>query len=433
MIGSGPGGVIAAERLARTGKSVVLVEAGPRVKQPDLKKDAGYTLSRYFWYGGMRTTRGNLFMPTMQARNLGGGSVWNSAICLRTPEFVLDRWERGHGLGGLRNGGLDRHFEEVERFMNVQTVDDTVQGRRNELFAAACDEVGFNPVKIERNEDGCKGSGECFTGCPNDAKLSVDRRGIPEFVQAGGRVYTSVAADKLIVQGRRVRGMIGSVVHPKTNKKTHRVRITAKCTIMAAGALATPEILQRSGIDHQGVGTNLRFHPGTMVMGVFRDEVLPWSGATQGYHCLDFLEDGIKLESLWATPSLMAFRFPGFGAQFQSLLGKFSHMASWDAWVSGEDSVGQVRRQRGQRADVTYNIGEGDVRRVQESMAKRHRPRVLESLPAHLPASDGPTLQSPPEWYRYLLNSRWLPMLRLRAPKARYPPWDGALQTSRLK
>jgi len=306
----------------------------------------------------------------MQARNLGGGSVWNSAICLRPPEFVLQRWESDHGLYGFANGGLDRNYRAVEQFMGIKPVDDSVQGARNELFREACDSVGFNATPIHRNEEGCKGSGECFTGCPNDAKLSTDRRGIPELLAAGGRVYTSVACHRLLMQGRTVTGMEGYVLHPSTSEKTHSVRIKARCTILAAGALASPEIMQRSDITGPGVGSNLRFHPGTMVMGLFNDEVLPWSGATQGYHCLDFLRDGIKLESLWATPSLMAFRFPGFGRDFQDLLSKYKNMASWDAWVSGEDSVGSIHRKRGRRADVQYHVGDGDIWRLQESMAK---------------------------------------------------------------
>ena len=66
-------------------------------------------------------------------------------------------------------------------------------------------------------------------------------------------------------------------------------------------------------------------------------------------------------------PSLMAFRFPGWNTVPRR--GQYRNMASWDAWVSGEDSVGHVKRQRGRRADIVYNIGERDME-VQESMAK---------------------------------------------------------------
>lgn len=367
VVGSGPGGAIVAKELAERGRNVIVVEAGPIVREQHVRKDAGNTLARFFWYSGLRTSRGNLFMPTLQAKNLGGGSVWNSAICLRHPEFVRKRWERDHGFS---HPDIDRNYAAVESFMGVKPVDPSIQGVRNERFRDACNEMGYQPTVIERNENGCKGSGECLTSCPNDAKLSTDKRGIPEFLAAGGRVYTSLQVDKLIMSGTRVRGIVGTVREPFTGKKSHRVRITAKTTVLAAGALASPAIMQASGIDHEPVGANLGFHPGTMVMGVFDDVVEPWHGAAQGYHCLDFLEDGIKLESLWATTSLMAFRFPGFGQEFKDKLAMYRNMASWDAWVSGEDSKGWVRHRRGRRPDVYYEVGQGDVERVVESMAK---------------------------------------------------------------
>jgi choline dehydrogenase-like flavoprotein len=369
IVGSGPGGTSAALRLAQEGKSVVVVEAGQRLQRVDFSHEAQSTLSRYFWGGGLRSTRGNLVMPTLQARCLGGGSVFNSAICMRAPDFALERWNDADGLD-LRNGALDPHYDRIEDFWKVKSVPPEIQGRRNELFGLACDELGWTPTPIQRNEEGCKGSGRCFTGCLNDAKQSTDIRGVPELLTLGARVYTSVHVDHLIMDGARVRGVEGYFVDPTTRQKKHRVRITAKTTILAAGAISNPIIAQRSGIDRPAIGANLRFHPGSVVMGAFEEPVEPWSGATQGVHCLDFLEEGVKLESLWAVPSLMAFRFPGVGTDLQDLLGRYKYMAPWDVWVSGEDSVGRVRALPGGRPDLTYDIHQSDVRRAQEGMAK---------------------------------------------------------------
>lgn len=348
---------------------MVLVEVGPVVRTRDFRKEAGSTLARYFFDGGLRRTNGNLFMPTMQARCLGGGSVFNSAICMRAPLFAVDKWRSEHGVTGADPESMRPHYERVESFMGVREVDPAVQGRRNELFAAGCEAVGANATVIARNEEGCRGSSECFTGCPTRAKKSLDVRGVPEMVEAGGRVYTSVRADTLIMDGKRVRGVEGVAIEPFTGKRGARVRITARCTILAAGAIASPVIMQRSGIDRAPIGRNLQFHPGTALMGLFPDEVAPWSGATQGYHCLDFMEDGIKLESLWVAPSLLAFRFPGIGAGLKDLVSRYNHMASWDVWVSGEDSVGRVRARPGGGHDMRYRIEQPDVRRMQEGMA----------------------------------------------------------------
>jgi choline dehydrogenase-like flavoprotein len=370
VVGSGPGGAYLAHRLAALGRSVVLVEVGPVVRTRDFQKEAGQTLARYFFDGGLRRTDGNLFMPTMQARCLGGGSVFNSAICMRAPLFAVDKWRREHGVVGADPESMRSHYERVEAFMHVRDVDSAVQGRRNELFAAGCEAIGATPTVISRNEDGCRGSSQCFTGCPTRAKQSLDIRGVPEMLDDGGRVYTSVRADTLLMDGKRVRGVEGIAIEPFTGKKGERVRITAKCTILAAGALASPVIMQRSGIDRDPIGRNLQFHPGTAMMGLFPDEVAPWSGATQGYHCLDFMEQGIKLESLWVAPSLLAFRLPGIGVGLKDLISRYNNMASWDVWVSGEDSSGRVRARPGGGHSFRYRIEKPDVQRMQEGMAK---------------------------------------------------------------
>ncbi|MBW2256651.1 MAG: NAD(P)-dependent oxidoreductase, partial [Deltaproteobacteria bacterium] len=358
MVGSGPGGALVAHELAKSGKRVIVVEAGPRLRTKDYQQDTGKVLADYFWEGGARTAMGNVVMPTMQARCLGGGSVFNSAICLRATPSSLGRWAEEHGVEGLSPDDLLPHYEAVEAFMGVRPVED------------ACEELGWHGEPIERNEEGCIGSGECVIGCRAGAKLSTDRRGIKEMVELGGRVYTSVQADKLIIRNYRVHGIEGSVVHPSTRKRGQSVRILAKCTILAAGAVATPAIMRHSGLTRDPVGANFRLHPSGFHMGFFKEKVEPWKGATQGYHCLEFLDEGVKLESMWASTALLALRFPGAGKQLKRYLSKYGHAATWATWVSGEDSTGTVRALPNGKPAIAYNLAKGDVRRLQEANAK---------------------------------------------------------------
>lgn len=347
----------------------MVVEAGPIIRATEYRREVGHTMTRYFWDGGMRMARGNAFMPTVQARCLGGGSVFNSAICLRAPQFALQSWERDHGIPGLGSGALDRHYEAIERFQRVRTTRPEVQGARNELFAEACAAMGYKGLPTPRNEEDCQGSAECLTGCPTRAKQSMDVRGLPEILEADGRLYTSVTIDRLLRHGSRVRGAEGWVLDPITRDRTVRFRCTAAVTVLAAGAIHSPVILQRSGFDRDPIGSNLRFHPGTSIAGVFDDDVNPWSGATQGMHCLDFMERGIKLETLWADPALLSFRFPGFGAELKGMFEQYRKMAMWCLWVSGEDSAGRVRALPGGRPDVAYSVQPGDVARMKVGMA----------------------------------------------------------------
>ena len=396
VVGSGPGGAIAARKLASEGKRVIVVEAGKLTPREELPTDSGELLAKYFWDGGLRTTRGNVFLPTLQAKCVGGGSLVNSAICMRPPEWVYDRWRNEHGVDADEASML-ADFEEVEAFMHVTTTPPEIMGKRNELFRQACESLGWSWEATARNVVDCKGSSECFYGCRNGAKQSTDRRGIPEVLNDGGTVYSGVQIEKLIMSGRRCRGVIGRVVDPDTGKRGAEVRITAKRTVLAAGAIATPVICQASGLRREPIGANLRFHPGSIVVGTYDEDIVPWAGATQGYHCNDFLDQGIKLESIWVSTALIAFRMPGLAAEFKDHAAKYRKMAPWDAWVSGEESSGRVRHIPRARPDLTYELKQGDVRRLQEATAKLSEMQfaaganeVLTGLGGHLAVLNSP-------------------------------------------
>ena len=66
-------------------------------------------------------------------------------------------------------------------------------------------------------------------------------------------------------------------MEPFTGKVSHRVRFDARYVVLAAGCMATPVLLQRSGnlANRSGqVGENLQFHPGVAV-----------ATATPGWNC----------------------------------------------------------------------------------------------------------------------------------------------------
>ncbi len=395
VVGSGPAGAIAAWRLASAGVDVVLLEAGPWVRT--FQPDVGRTLASSFWDGGVRVTRGNVLLPTLQARCLGGGSVYNSAICMRPTTGALARWRDAHGID-FTSGELDADFDAVERLMGVKPVAPDVMGRRNELFLEAAKRLGWAAEVIQRNEEGCQGSANCILGCRVGAKLSMDRRSIPEAMALGARVVTGAVVDRLLLSRGRARGVEGHLIN-EAGESAHALRVTAKATVLAAGTIATPALMRRSGLRKPGIGDNLRFHPSTYLLGRFDSEILPWQGATQGAHTTEFLDRGIKLESLWADPAVFSIRFPVEGLAFQEWMARWPQIAVWDGWVSGDDSVGAVR-EVGPRLDLTWNFGARDVKLLQETNAllaemfraagAREVLPGMRGLPAVLSADDAP-------------------------------------------
>ena len=372
VVGSGPGGAVVAKELAEAGRDVVLLEEGPPFAAKDFRQEAGESLHRSMREAGMRSTRGKMFIPTMQAVGLGGGSLFNSAIACRSPDWVFDRWDERTGTAAISRAVLDPHYDRIERFLGIEATPMAVQGERNLKFKLGCDALGISSEPTPRNVQRCKGSGECFTGCRNGAKQSTDVSYVPAAIRAGARVLTSVRAEQVLIEGRRTGGIRGHVVEPFTLDPSYQVEVRAKVVVLAAGCMATPLILLRSGAGNASgyVGNELQLHPGLALMAVFPEPIRPWEGATQGYHSLHFLKEGMKLEVLWAPPAVLAARLPGMGHAFQHHLTTYHRMAPFDVFIAAEHSRGTVRPRRGRwDPDLRFDFAQPDVELIQRGLS----------------------------------------------------------------
>ena len=372
IVGSGPTGAVAAYNLVEMGLDVILLEAGPVRRPADFSRDAARTLAEVCFEGGLRALRGRTLVPTMQARVLGGGSHMNSAICVRTPQFCFDDWRSRHGIQSISREVLDPHYDRIEAFLGVEPTAERFLGRKNTLFREACEAVGISSEPMRRNAVGCNGCSECFTGCPDRAKRSMEVSYIPAAVKQGLRVMTSIQVEQLLHDGRRASGVRGSVVEPAGNRPSHPVEIRARATVLAAGCLATPVILQKSDAPDPArlIGKDLHTHPGAAIMGTFPDPVEPWVGATQGFHSLARLERGYKLEVIWSPPAVLAVRLPGFGAELKEHLSRLRYSAFWDAFFALKHSTGSVRARKGRNLNpiVKYSISTEDMPCIQEGL-----------------------------------------------------------------
>jgi choline dehydrogenase-like flavoprotein len=364
VVGAGPGGAIVAKELAEAGRDVILLEEGPPVGKDEFIQEAGEAMQRLLREGGSRAARGNLVTPTMQAIALGGGSVINSAICARPPDWIFDKWAERTGVRETTLDALIPHFENVERQLGVEPTPEDVQGERNLRFKAGCEALGISCEPTWRNVQGCRGSGECFTGCRNGAKKSVDVSYVPAAIRAGARVYTSIRVERVVTDGRTARAVQGRIVEPYTQRVTGRARFDAKMVVLAAGCMATPLILLKSKIANSSglVGKDLRFHPGLAIMAMFPDKIDPWKGATQGYHSLHYLKEGLKFEVLWSPPAVLATRMPGLGHEYQRHLLKYDHLAPFDVICAADSSSGEVKPRLGSSdPDIKFHFHQDDV------------------------------------------------------------------------
>jgi len=393
VVGSGAGGGAAARVLAASGRSVIVLEEGPLVTRADVGATAFESMSRLFRQAGMSAAIGRSAIPVLQARCVGGGTFVNSAIVWRLPEKVLGRWRGELGLAeGLPEAALEDAYATIEAELAVRPVADEIASRSDVLMRAGAERAGIAHRAVVRSERGCRGSGRCFHGCPNDAKQSGPVNALRRAVADGARVLAQARVRRIQVERGRAVAVLGRIEGPGPHAG-RSLRVEARrAVVVAASVVQSPNLLRRSGIatGSAALGNHFMAHPGTSVVGLYRDPVNPWTGASQGYEAYG-LRDllGVKFESINVPPEVAASRLPGVGARFAARVERLPHLAIWAAALRA-DAEGTVRPSRLLGGDlVRYTPTPGDLDRLRQGLKRLAEMHFLAGATEVLPGVHG--------------------------------------------
>ncbi|MFE2209073.1 MULTISPECIES: FAD-dependent oxidoreductase [Streptomyces] len=261
VIGSGFGGAIAAYHLAAGGAEVTVLERGPWLKNDEFEHDykLGSSYTRIFDFvvgDGMSVLGGNC---------VGGGSVVYFAAMPRAPKFVFDR----HGSIGHRmwpkeisRETLDPWYDRIEESLSVSKQDWGDASYAGGLWAAACDHAGrtANPLAAAIDNSKCVNCNFMMAGCRFEAKQSLTVNYLPAALAHGAQIRPLHEVQYLTRTAEGDYRVHYNIVHDEDYRLQNGSGvIEAKLVVMAAGAAATPVILQRS-----------EAHLGTMPHGVGR-------------------------------------------------------------------------------------------------------------------------------------------------------------------
>lgn len=401
VVGTGAGGAVVAARLAEAGLDVILLEEGGYWRAPDFTESEAEMVPRLYADRGMRATD-DLAVSLLQGRCVGGGTTINWMMTLRTPGFVLEEWMRQHGTEGMSLPEMDAVFDRIEGEIHARRIPRDAHNPNNGILLDGAARLGWKARPAVNNATGCVRAGFCALGCRYDAKQSTLLTYVPRALAAGARLYSDTRVDRLEVAergGRRARKRVRcTVLDRETRAPRHRLVVTAPTVVLAAGAVGTPVILQRSGLGGGGVGRFLRLHPTTGAVGIYDREVYGPAGIPQSALCDDFLRGdgngyGFWIECPALLPGLGAAAVTGFGASHRAVMQRFANLGSLIVLArDGADlqrSDGGVTVSRTGRVRITY--------RVSGATGATLRDGMLAAVRIHLAAgaTEVQTLHSP--------------------------------------
>jgi choline dehydrogenase-like flavoprotein len=356
IVGSGAGGGMLAEGLVERGLRVVMLEAGGHFTKKDFDLQEGHAIPKLYQDRGGRATA-DLAITVLQGRAVGGGTTVNWTTCFRTPERILTHWQRAHGLPDLQ---LGPHFDAVETRLSIAEWPEDRANANNRKLLEGCRKLGWEARALRRNVKGCANSGYCGLGCPVDGKQSQLVTTIPAAVARGMQLLSDCEVQRLEVRDGRVQA-----VHAK--RAGQAVVVQAKVTVLSAGALGSPAILLRSGLNDNGrVGKRTFLHPVVAMVGRYADTIAPYYGAPQSVGSHQFIDRGSDkvgffFETAPLQPMLAASAFHLFGRTHHAFMRELPNVAGFlalhvDGLLAGDEG-GTVRLHDDGRIQLDYPVG----------------------------------------------------------------------------
>jgi choline dehydrogenase-like flavoprotein len=368
VVGSGAGGAVAARLLAEAGLDVLIVEEGALHKTESFSTDVLEMMRSLYRDFGSSMILGTPGIFFVEGRCAGGSTVINGGMCWRTPERILERWQREERLPDIGPRAMEPFFADVEREINPETQRPDTLGVHNRLFAEAARALGWHPRENLRNMRRCAGLNNCAFGCPTGAKQSMLVTYLPRALRSRARLLTDARVDRVLFDRGRAAGIRGRFLGANA-RPTWRFHARAPIVVLAAGARHTPGILKRSWLRARAIGRNLTVHPNAKVVGIFDEVVNPWWGAHQAHQVHDFLDEGILIGYAVPPPGILAGAMPGIGERSADIMALYNHMFPVGCLIE-DTSTGRVVLGPDREPQMLYSLSQRDAATTHEGVAK---------------------------------------------------------------
>jgi choline dehydrogenase-like flavoprotein len=375
IVGSGAGGGVLAWQLTQAGHKVVMLEAGSHHTTQDFAPLEERLAYPALYQERMTRATKDAAISVLQGRTVGGTTTVNWTTCFRTPERILAHWQQHFGV---ELGDMLPHYEAVEERLGVAEWPVEAANANNLTLWRGCKALGWQVKALRRNVRGCVSSGYCGLGCAFGAKQGMLLTTLPDAVNAGMELYADCRVLKVERQGQEweVQGQIQA--KSDLSPTGAEIRVRAKRVVLSAGAIGSPGILLRSGINPNGaVGKRTFLHPVVAVAARYPEDINGWAGAPQAVGSHEFVDRGEQvgffLEVPPMQPMLVASGVMGSGSMVNDFMAQLpklsSHLALMVDGLHPGAPGGTVELLSNGRPKLDYPIGPALV----EAMATAHK------------------------------------------------------------
>jgi choline dehydrogenase-like flavoprotein len=375
IVGSGAGGGVVAAQAATAGKRVIVLEGGPGLQAPDYPHSELLAVRDMY----LILTSKDRSMAIIAGGTLGGATAINWQMSFRPPDRVREEWAQQTGMSLFTDPSFDASLDYVTGRVNV-TADESVINANNAVIDRGVEVLGYKRGTILRNARNCDPAqcGFCVLGCRHGGKQSTLVTFLHD-AQAQGRdttIVPSCQADRLVIDNGRVIAVEATARDPETGAR-YPVRVQARAFVVAGGAVQSPPLLLRSGLDHPAIGGSLFLHPSTWVVGLYSQHIGSWEGPPNSVYSDQFAtvegNYGFMLESIPAHPGSIGFTLPWFSSlQHRRFMQHAGNMATM--LVLGRDKVGgRVGVTRGGQPLIDYRVGDMEERFLRRGVAEGTR------------------------------------------------------------
>ena len=359
VVGSGAGGGVVAGELAERGRDVLLLEAGPHLTAVDFDRWEAKATHEFWWpirFGFLPDGDAVAFLA---GRCVGGTTTINTKVALRAHEKDVAKWHPETGLTSdgstpFSLGDLEPYYERVEQRLGVRERSDWQPCVRtiDRGFRA----LGHELEPVTSYTDGnCMHCGSCLQGCATNAGKSTGNTYIADAWARGLlELRPESPVERVLIEGGRATGVAygGRTVH-------------ADVVVVAGGALNTPQILRRSGLDAPAIGRFLGLHPVRLVYGLFdepQDAHVTYPISSHFMGCQHDEDGGFVIEaSTIQDPISFATTLrdedgPMWGPRLTEAVRKFRYWNGVLAMVNDENNASVVvDEDGGERFDLAFN------------------------------------------------------------------------------